>query len=260
MRQEADSISVRLAGKGDDYISAQSFLEVIKETLSILHELDAANDLVWKLKSASSNSPLVLTFVAEQHADAHLPPHRVSPLYLNLLRQLDRGGPVTSDVPQKAILRAEKLVNVLNNGVAKITYSAPGVEPFSPTQRVQASVAEIVEAKRDNYIDRATLEGDLRTVSVDGGAQFCIHDRATGQRTVCLIPHDDLDSAKAALERRVSVTGSVHYKSGKPTRIDVESFEIIQPGEDLPQFDDIRGIDLVHGEDSAELARRQFNG
>jgi hypothetical protein len=256
MTNEVDILTIKVAGKGDDYITADSFLEVIRETVAILRELDPQDGLVWKLKNASINSPLSMTFVAMPRAGAEDFPNGVSRNYLNMFRGLDRGGEVSAGTPPKAVFRAKRLMNVLNNGVAQITFSSPGAEPVTPTQRVQATVDEYEASHRDVYRDFATLEGELRTVSVDGGSKFIIRDRITGHRTQCTIPHEKLEDAKNALERRVAVTGSVRYKAGRPMHIDVESFEAMPDRGSLPQFDDIKGIDVTGGEDSVAFVRK----
>lgn len=255
MAQEVDYLSVKIAGKFDDNITADSLIVAMREMIGILKELDPENTLVWKLKDASLNSPLSLTFAASPRSADRDWRSDVSRIYLTLFRRLDQGE-IAEAPSARAILHAKKLVDILNDGVSRITFSAPGAESVTPTQRVQATVDEFKAAHRETYRDFTTLEGELRTVSVDGGSKFFIRDRATATRTECIIPHDQLDSAKQALEKRVSVTGRVLYKNGKPIKIDVESFEMMPDRSSLPQFNDIRGIDPTGGLDSVEFIRR----
>lgn len=258
-REEVDSLTIKVAGKADDYITADSFLDVVRETVAILRDLDPSNHLVWRLKAASINSPLVMTFVAAPRPDAEEWPTNVSQSYLDMFRRLDRGAEPLPDTPPKAMFRAKKLIDVLNDGVAQITFSSPRADPVTPTQRVQATVAEFERNRRDVYRDYTTLEGELNTVSVDGGSKFFIRDRVTGHRTQCVIPHDKLDAAKKFLERRVWVTGSVRYKAGRPMLMEVESFDAMPDRDSLPQFADIKGIDVTGGVDSVEFVRRGRN-
>jgi hypothetical protein len=257
MNKEVDSITIRVAGKGGDYVTADSFLSVVREAISILHDLDANNTLVWKLKHASINSPVAMTFVAEPRRGVEHWEEGVSATYVDLFSRLESGTDVPAEVPAKAVLRTTRLVDVLNNGVGSISFSAPGREPVSPTQRVQAKVKELVAARRDSYTDYVTLEGMLETVSVHGGDRFHVYDRITGHRTLCEIQHEDLERAKVALECRVWVRGRTRYKGGKPIDMRVDAFGVFPGRNELPQFPDIQGIDVTGGIDSVEFVRRQ---
>ena len=211
MAQRVDSLTIKVIGKDDGAISADSFLKIIQETIALLRDFDRERSLVWKVTSASMQSPLSMTFSAELHGDSEPPPVRPSQRYRELFGSLD-SGKSPRGTTTKALLRASKLVDALNNGVAKIVITAPGLEPLAPTQRVQATVSEFIESRRKDYTDQTTLEGDLKTVSVAGGSKFYIFDRLTGHQTLCSIPHDKLEQAKALLERRVWVTGRVKFK------------------------------------------------
>jgi hypothetical protein len=65
MKREVDSLTIRVAGKDDEFITAEAFVEVVRDAVNILRDLDAERTLVWRLKHASISSPLSMTFVAE---------------------------------------------------------------------------------------------------------------------------------------------------------------------------------------------------
>jgi hypothetical protein len=262
MPQEVDSLTIKLRGKDDDYVTAGSFLEVMRETIAILRGIDAESTLIWKLKKASIDSPLSLTFVAQPRPSVREWKRDVSKDYIRLFRGLENNDKnlIESDLAsEKLLLRAKDMLDVLSNGVASVTFSATDRESVTPTQRVQATVDEVVSTRFSRYSDFAILEGDLQTITVRGGTSFFITDRITGREIQCYIPHEQLGAIMGALEKRVSVYGKVKYKSGRPVSIDVETMKIMARREELPQFSDVKGIYPDDGIDSVEQIRSQRN-
>lgn len=255
MDDSNDNLTVRVAGKGGGYITADSLAEVVGEMVKILHELDADHALIWKLQSASTQSPLTMTFVAEPAPDAKELEARLSSDYIEMFRRLEQGIEPEAGVPEAALRSAKRLVNVLNDGVGSIAFTAPDKATIAPTQRVQAAVDALVGDSAERHSTHAALEGVLTTVTIEKGYKFYIRDRLTNHRTECRIAQEQMEAAKGAMEQRVSVTGRVQYRAGKPTVIDVEEFETMPDRRQLPQFDDVRGIDVTNGQDSVAFLR-----
>jgi len=54
----------------------------------------------------------------------------------------------------------------------------------------------------------------------------------------------------------VSVRGIVRFVDGKPSSVEVESFDAMPTNEELEDEDEIRGIDITSGEDSVTYVRK----
>jgi hypothetical protein len=257
MTRGVDSLTLKVIGKDDSAIGADSFLEVIRETVALLRDLDTLRSLKWSVTNAVMQSPFSITFTAEQLEEAPPPPMPISQRYTRLFDLMDKGLPDSSS-PAKAAVRAGRLTNTLNNGVLRIEMIARNeAMPVIPTQRVQATADELFGSRKNEYWEHTTLEGELGTISVEGGSKFFVVDRLTGQRSLCLIPHERINEAKNLLERRVWVVGKIRFRGNKAMRLEAEDFGAMPDRNALPQFSDIVGIDIAGAEDSATYVRRQ---
>ena len=91
--------------------------------------------------------------------------------------------------------------------------------------------------------DWGTIEGELVTISGAHGLQFAVRDEVTKRSTRCYFGEDIVEDVAGAFLRRVSVSGIIRYRrDGEPVSIKVDEFTILPRREELPDFEDVRGI------------------
>jgi hypothetical protein len=70
-----------------------------------------------------------------------------------------------------------------------------------------------------------------------------VFDEISGHLIHCIITPNQLEDAKDAFDRRVSISGLIHYRAdGTPISIEVKDIFRFPLSRELPRHDDIRGI------------------
>jgi hypothetical protein len=90
-----------------------------------------------------------------------------------------------------------------------------------------------------------TIEGMLERINVHADANvFTIYPDIGPRLVTCHFGHDLVETAVAAVKRRVAVTGLMRYRklAAFPYQIDVTEIEIYDPEDSLPGWGDLRGI------------------
>ena len=106
------------------------------------------------------------------------------------------------------------------------------------------------------YHNLGSLEGRLDAINVHQQPTATIWDRVSGAPVRWTFPREDTEGVKALLEKRVLVTGHVHYFSnGIPRRIsDVVAFEDATP----PRYAERAGFGSIPDERVQELGAAEW--
>lgn len=250
----------------DGGVPVERLLEALAKTVGILRNLDAKNSedgkagIHWHITKATTNSPLTLTLtprVAPRRRDNS---REVGRAFLRGMRKLESGKGVPSDFGEDALKEARTLLALLDRGVSRLEFSAPGEEPVAPTLRSAAVIDEFLGMRSAYHLTDTTIEGSLETVTIHGGEAFDVFDQLTGTRVRCILPDGQLHTVVAALGKRVAVTGRAQFSSkGRPVLIEVESIRLMREKAGLPRASDFEGegrLDITGGTDSSEFVRR----
>jgi hypothetical protein len=88
-----------------------------------------------------------------------------------------------------------------------------------------------------------SIEGRVTVLSDKKRLQVYIDDILTGHSTRCTARDVNEDELIKAFRGRAVVTGLVHYRrDGAPVRIEVDEIRLLGRRDDLPSFEDMRGI------------------
>lgn len=95
--------------------------------------------------------------------------------------------------------------------------------------------------------DYGTVEGFLEGITAFDRKRhsvvISVHDDVLNRDLICFLPLDQLDACKAALNKRVSVSGKIVYNAaGYPVLVKGETFSQFPDQETLPSFDNVRGM------------------
>lgn len=91
--------------------------------------------------------------------------------------------------------------------------------------------------------DWGTIEGILDGVYDRQGLKCTVLDILTNRRVKCFVGDDLLDEVLDAFDKRVSVSGVIRYRRhGEPDSIDIQEFSLLPAPEELPTFEEVRGI------------------
>jgi len=252
-------LTIRLTGMAET-ISVSSFLSAIGSAVDLLQEIDAAmsrkrqGTVSWSIAAASMSSPLEVTIVGTSEAEPVMVDEIIR-FSVEGLRRLETDGQVAPTYfTDEALEHAKKLVSVLDADIHGIRLSAPNTEPTTPTQRVAASVDELLPLEREGL---GTFVGALETLTIHDKTSFAIWDAITGTRIECLLPRERLDEAYRAFGKRVAVYGLVRYaRSGKPKSIQVRDLRVKRGWDDMIRAADLPVIDITRGVEPTEYVRR----
>lgn len=89
------------------------------------------------------------------------------------------------------------------------------------------------------------IEGRLEQINIHGGANtFHVYPDIGARKVACHFPGSLLDDAIYAVGRRVEVSGTLKYRHGAafPYEIAVTAIDPFPAEEDLPTWDDLRGL------------------
>lgn len=181
-------------------------------------------------------------------------------MYMRGMRKLESGKGVPSDFGDDTLKEARALLGLLDRGVSRMEFAAPGEEKISPTLRSAALIDEFFGRRASYHLSDTTVEGSLETVTIHGGDAFDVFDQLTGTRVRCILPDGKLNEAVGALGKRVSVSGRAKFSDkGRPISIEVEAIRVLRDRHELPAASDFEGdgkLDITGGMDSAKFLRR----
>jgi len=255
--QPGDRIKIQVTAR-HDYVPVQSFLTVLSNTLKILRNIDLSTSpngrrtTRWKISAASLRSPLTVTILGQaKHMDRV---EEIGRAYLYGLQMVEN-DPVSlpPHFNTDSLLRAKKLVSVLNDGVSKVKVSG-FQQVLEATQKIAANVDALTAPSYRSY---GSIEGKLETATIRGGPQFFIYDKFSDETVQCYFDSSRIEEVRAAWTQRVRVYGEIMYaKTGSTKLIVVEGgVTILRERSELPQGQDIEGIDLTGGMESSSYVR-----
>ena len=107
--------------------------------------------------------------------------------------------------------------------------------------------AHTLESVAKHLVDIRTMswgsvEGTIQMISTRGSPSFNLYEVLTDERIECHFRSNLIESVKESLENRVVVYGEIHKKGDEFEYVKVEKIHRRPPSDELPGFDDIRGI------------------
>jgi len=256
-------LEIVVEGKSDR-LAARALVEALRNTVDVLRELEEQvsdnrrSTVQWDVAAIRMSSPLTLTLEARVRPQARDHSSDVVRGFLGGLKSLERRARPPAEFSDDALRKTREIISLLDDGVGRIQFSAPGGEPVTPTLHSAANIDEILRKHIGHYEEDGSIQGDLEVLSAHNGVHVDIWDVFTRSRVQCSIADELIEDAKAAFRRRVEVSGRVKYtRKGKPVSIQVESIRILRDQSELPQptdFDTLK-IDITGGVESSEYVR-----
>jgi hypothetical protein len=245
---------------GGDAIPLSTFLDAASSLGALLSELDVAisgsHNLDWviaDLSLGSANLAVTPVPISEEAIDRS--PVIISSA-LNGMEVVEKAAEWPEHFTEEALLRAKKLVGLINGRVERIAiFGNPGergTKRVRVTQRVAANVDQLIGT---STVARGSIEGTLETLTIHGGTAFNVYDMITLRKVRCICDRKTLDELASALGKRLLVEGDVRYNVyGQPISIRVEQHGILRTADQLPQAKDIRGLFSKQKINTAELS------
>jgi hypothetical protein len=271
-----DLLTVRCAGT-DDGVSAEGFLDVLRDTLATLQEIDrqassfGATTLDWLVIDAGLRSPLFaklrprpLTGPPTQHGN------RVVTAFVSGIALLSSEKLAPDLFTGTSLRLVAGLVQAYAKGLTSIEFALNA--SIVPVNKVIARNAHEAAARLDldrsrragQRLEYGTIEGQLNELaSQPNRDKLVIVDSLTRHETRCYISDPRLEQkARDYWKHRVAVSGKITSDrlTGDPSEMQVDEICVLRNRSQLPQIADIAGIDITGGIESSQYVANLRDG
>lgn len=173
-----------------------------------------------------------------------MPPAVVRAAYARMdagVRQLAEGNLEASRLPEAALKHLKTLSELTESRGHPIPIRLwVNRRPVAVTTDIGRVIREDWRA---NYKDFGTVEGRLTAIQEQGTLQLLLKDEWLKQTVRCYVPEEKLPEAFAAFRKRIEISGIIHYRrNGTPISIEVESIVPLPSDDELPSYEDVRGL------------------
>ena len=129
-----------------------------------------------------------------------------------------------------------RLADPLNRKIKEIKIASTRV-----TSRFIANIDELVGT---TIPSEGSVKGRLERLNVHNRFEFVIYPPIPGYSVTCIFRDDLYEQIHQAVRRNVSVSGTLHFRPGRPfpDRVQVKSIEVHPPDDKLPKLADLKGM------------------
>lgn len=254
--------TLRLTLEGEPRrISLRSFVQASDSALKIVQELDAAISqergglLDWVVTDLTLGS-LVIVAQSFSRVPDHDPGPAVTRAFVGGLRQIEDEGTTPPYLTEGGLRHVRRLIKLIGHDGTRGLRVADLEATVALTARAAANVEPLMKIRHKAI---GSIEGKLDTSSVHRAPRFIVYQSRTKKAVTCRFETGLLESAKAALGRRVLVAGIIHSNvMDEPVRVDAERIRPLRQPSELPGTSDLAGsdADFTGGVGSAEYVRR----
>ena len=161
----------------------------------------------------------------------------VSKTMLDGLEQLTRGKR-PANFTNTALRYVAKLSSVTKDDSIAVIVGGGG-RSITCAHNLEAIARGLINLKTMSW---GSAEGVIQMISVRGSPKFSLYEVLTDEKISCNIDKELIEDVKKSLGHRVVVYGEIHRKGDEFEYVKVEEIRRRPPSEELPGFDDIRGI------------------
>lgn len=244
MNPQADKITLRLEARK---VSASDFKAAVNNFLDMIK--DVADDVAgrrkrvaWVVSVEVGSTCLIAEPVPSTTADASVIPPALSAIRDGMVA-VSSGRPyIPKHWSDKAVQHMKELASLSGDSKPGESISVRFGEdtPVMLTKATADTVSKMFAAQVHSL---GSIEGRLEMLSLRSGFKCHIYDALTDHRVNCTYDTDLFESVKAALGERVSAYGIISYAAdGRPVALKLQSIRILDRVENLPDWDDVRGI------------------
>lgn len=240
-KKEVAPLVLRIEGTR---ITAEKFLRAADNFFNLLRNV--ADDLsgqkgavTWIVSAEKGSQVLIATPEADEQVVTNV---RLIPKVIHSgFREIEKGCVRPEAFSDTALWHAKELASVSNGdgdiGRVLLVY---GGQSSAISEQTSTHVSEILGAKRT---EDGSVEGRVTVLSDKKRLTITIDDTLTGHSVKCIPREIDEQKLISAFRSRITAIGTVHFRrDGAPVRIDVDRIRVLGKRDDLPGFEDVRGI------------------
>ena len=229
-------------------ISMDSFLDVMKQSVAILHELDRAvsrknrGTLEWVVSDLGMGSVYLETESRVVRGNEDFA-ERISYNFIDGVSMISEDAVTPPLFSVDSVNRLLRTVRILKRcSKQSLSISMPGLE-----KKVNLSVNVEPNLRALKGIHRkgiGAVEGRLELVSIHRPyRRFNVYHSITNKAVKCSLPDEVERAVIDSLGKRVAVTGTISYNTlGEPLSVEVSKIRILKEQGTLPSIEDVLGL------------------
>lgn len=246
------TLRLRIEGTGEP-ISLDSFLDSLNYARYVLYDVDhrvtgrkATPAFEWTIADLKMNSPSPVAVLRSHPVSRRVDERQAEQVtggFVGALRTAEQGDVLPPGLSFAGLEHVRRLgLKLGRNGAVRL--EATYVE-----REVSAAVTPIAaeNIKRLTVADATTIGsvmGRLELISTHRKHRYSVYDALTRREVRCEFPEDQLEEVKAALTRRVMVSGVIHRNSkGEPLKVSQPRLTVLPSEAELPTTDEFVGVD-----------------
>ena len=268
MADKQDWLKLQVGRPGKP-VDADAFVHIFQDTIAALKAIDrsfsthGAETFQWEVIEAGSNSP-IFTTIRGRDVEGHngTRSRKITNAFVKGLDELSRDKKCPPGFARDSLRHVEKIVSEAKLHRLKPIYSTSKLEvQISRAMAVNANRARrTLEMRKSQVVEYGTIEGRLRELGESHSRdKLGVVDKLTGEVTQCYLRNEALEpTVLQGWKHRVAVTGdiTIDRQSGLPIRVMVDEIRILRDRGELPQIEDLCGIDITGGVEPSEYVRR----
>ncbi|MCK9487515.1 MAG: hypothetical protein M0R73_12600 [Dehalococcoidia bacterium] len=227
-----------------DEISPEKFTLLLREFLGVLSEVDRElsdfgdPSLLWRITSLSYNSPAAVGLMSRPKGKRpDIGPQVITTSLAGLHEiQKERQRPIAFN--DDALTHVREMARQTGNGIRHVI-ARSDLYPNSPPVTVTRDAAATVDRVLPMGYSFGSVEGRLEGLDIHRQPRFTVYDAVTGRAVRCYFDTTELDKVKAAVGRKVIVSGKLRRDpEGRPQQVrQVDFFEVLDVAPPHPPRD-----------------------
>lgn len=249
-------------------ISLESFVLILRESHSILQELDKAiseqrnGTLKWVISGLQSGSAVIEAESRVTRGDEDFGPEVVQH-FIDGIHVIQIQGVTPARFSLDSMFSMRKIVRTLGtNGVSTLDVAVPELDKsVELSSEAETNVQALVGVHHKSI---GSVEGRLELISIhQRSRRFNVYHSITRKAVRCNLPKEIENEVVGSLGRRVIVSGLVSYNiRGEPLSVNVDNLRVLKEENYLPSIDDMLGMapDITGGLTTEDYIRRLRDG
>ncbi|HTV91500.1 MAG TPA: hypothetical protein VMG98_02160 [Verrucomicrobiae bacterium] len=263
---ERVTVIVRPSQANEDVLSVQDAMHQVLDAFVLLDDTD---EIVWRLVSASANSPLNVVAEAtsvDEALDITARAHEQTTALGEDLEHFVRGE-LPESWGSRKIEAARRLLNRTKNGIGS-TEITLGNTSITISSAIHSPKGFEEGAPYFKHVERGSIEGSLIEIATyNGKPAIYVEERKSKKRIVCVISEEMRDKIAAAIHpddvwdhRRLTVRGKLIFGGPEKLRVvESESVDLIKPSREVSARD-LSDKDFTSGLSITEYLERLREG
>ena len=265
--EQEDTLTLDV-GDSTNGVSVGDYTDFLQNAVATLQELDkessqfGSETIDWRIVSVGVGSPLYATI--RGRASSPKDEGRAKSIvadFVSGIDQLNRGHKrAPKGFSEPALRHLAKMASYVRRLSPTVRSANKRIELNEDLASNADNAIKVIGVERHRYKEFGSLRGTLKSVAAvrEKTDKVMLLERLSGEEIPCYFHNKDIeDEVRKGWKHRVELTGDIYSDraTGKRNRMVIKEIRILPQRGELPQLEDLRGIDITGGVESSEYVR-----